>query len=68
MSVPYLRKCLFCDGEYVPLDPRNGDIVSTMFYTDTKLDRTASLRVKLVSCPKCNNVQSFLEPDRPDLT
>ena len=62
MSLPLQRKCLFCDGVYASLDPKKGDGMSTVIYRDTERGQTNLMSVKIVSCNKCNNVQSFLLP------
>ena len=64
MSLPVQRKCLFCDGVYASLDPKKGDGMSTLIYRDTERGQTNLMSVKIVSCNKCNNVQSFLLPVR----
>ena len=64
MSLPVQRKCLFCDGVYASLDPKKGDGMSTLIYRDTERDPTNLMSVKIVSCNKCNNVQSFLQAVR----
>jgi hypothetical protein len=64
MSLPLQRKCLFCDGVYASLDPKKGDGMSTVIYRDTDRGQTNLMSVKIVSCNKCNNVQSFLLPVR----
>ena len=61
MSLPLQRKCLFCDGIYASLDPKKGDGMSTVIYRDTEGGQTNLMSVKIVSCNKCNNVQSFLQ-------
>ena len=61
MSLPVQRKCLFCDGVYASLDPKKGDGMSTV---STGRGQTNLMSVKIVSCNKCNNVQSFLLPVR----
>ena len=60
MSLPLQRNCLFCDGVYASLDPKKGDGMSTVIYRDTEKGQTNLMSVKIVSCNKCNNVQSFL--------